>query len=82
MSLVADVLSLQVARVRLQLVLLLGFPLPLPVHERTGVSEPRGHPGGEGGQSHGLEIRDTFTWRGAPEAPGDAEDKKQSSLTL
>lgn len=52
-SLVADVLALQVARVRLQLVLLLSLPLPLPVHEGAGVSEARGHPGGEGGQSHG-----------------------------
>lgn len=69
MYLVADVLSLQVSRVRLHLVLLLGLPLPLPVHEGSRVSEARGHPSGEGGQSHGLETRDTFSWRPAPEAP-------------
>lgn len=61
MSIGADTLSLQVARMRLQLILLLHFPLPMPVHVRARISEPGGHPSGEGRQSHdpGAEIRDT-----------------------
>lgn len=80
MSLVADVLTLQVARVRLQLILLLSLPLPLPVHECARVSEPRGHPSGEGGQSHGLETGDTFIWR--LKHQGDTAEKEPPSLTL
>lgn len=54
MSAGADALSFQVARVRLQLMLLLSLALPLPVHVRARISEPGGHPSGEGWQSHGL----------------------------
>lgn len=53
MSIGTDALSFQVARVRLQLMLLLSFPLPTPVHVRARISEPGGHPSGEGRQSHG-----------------------------
>lgn len=61
MSVGTDALSFQIARVRLQLMLLLSFPLPLPVHVRTRISEPGGHPSGEGRQSHGpgSEIGET-----------------------
>lgn len=62
MSVGKDVLSFQIARMRLQLMLLLGFPLPLPVNVRARISEPGGHPSGEGRQSHGLASEREFTW--------------------